>query len=38
MARSEENSISILLGIKDCKVGEVVRGDDRVTQIYFLGF
>jgi hypothetical protein len=38
MARSQENSIAILLGLKDSKVGEVVRGDDRVTRIYFLNF
>ena len=30
MARSQENSITMLLGL-DRKVGEVVKGDDRVT-------
>lgn len=30
MAKSEENNTTTLLGLKDCKVEEVVRGDDRV--------
>jgi len=30
MAKSRENSTTTLLGLKGCKAGEVVRGDDRV--------
>ena len=32
MARRQENSTITLLGLKDCKAGEVVRGDDRVIR------
>ncbi|MCD6299570.1 MAG: transposase family protein [Dehalococcoidales bacterium] len=31
MARGQENGITILLGLKDYKVGEVVGGEDRVV-------
>ena len=29
MAKRQENSTITLLGLKDCKAGEVVRGADR---------
>jgi len=31
MAKSQENNTITLLGLKDCKAGEVVRGDDRIV-------
>ena len=31
MARSQANSITTLLGLKDCKVGEVVGSDERIV-------
>ena len=31
MVKRQENSTTTLLGIKACKAGEVVRGDDRVV-------
>ena len=33
MAKGQENSTTTLLGLKDCKAGEVVGGDDRVIDI-----
>lgn len=31
MAKSQQNSTTTLLGLKDCEAEEVVRGDDRIT-------
>lgn len=31
MARGQDNGTTILLGLKDCKVGEVVGGEERVV-------
>ena len=31
MARSQENGITILLGLKDYRLGEVVGGEERVV-------
>ncbi len=31
MAKSQDNSTTMLLGLKDCKAGEVVRGGDRIV-------
>ena len=31
MAKSQENSTTTLLGLKDCKAGEVVGSDDRIV-------
>lgn len=31
MAKSQQNSTTTLLGLKDCKAGEVVGSDDRIV-------
>lgn len=31
IAKSQQNSTTMLLGLKDCKAGETVRGDDKIV-------